>query len=50
MYFNMPKWAEGILPTLREPYNKIGFALQAGCFKAANKFFASKMLLVNINN
>ena len=41
MYFNISKWAEDILPTLREPHNKIGFVLQAGYFKAANKFFTS---------
>ena len=40
-YFRMPKWAEDLLTTLREPHNKIGLALQVGYFKAANKFFTS---------
>lgn len=40
-YFSMPKWAEDLLTTLREPHNKIGLALQVGYFKAANKFFLS---------
>jgi hypothetical protein len=41
---NLPiyfKWAEDILPTLREPHHKIGFVLQTVYFKAASKFFTS---------
>jgi len=41
-FFYIPIWAKEILENLRTPVNKVGFILQLGYFKAANKFFSSK--------
>lgn len=41
-FFYIPIWAKEILENLKTPINKVGFILQLGYFKAANKFFSSK--------
>ncbi|MBF0396370.1 MAG: DUF4158 domain-containing protein, partial [Desulfobacterales bacterium] len=45
--FDIPQWAYNILDTLRTPINKIGFILQLGYFKFANKFFNVKKFYQN---
>jgi len=38
--FDLPKWVSELVDTLRTPTNKVGFVLQFGYFRAANRFFS----------
>ena len=38
-FFDLPKWAGEVVEDLRTPMTKIGFILQLGYFRAANRFF-----------
>jgi Domain of unknown function (DUF4158) len=40
-YFNIPEWANIVIKSLRNKVSKIGFLIQLGYFKSANKFFLS---------
>ena len=42
VFFEPERWALALLETLRGPTNKVGFVLQLGYFRAANKFFVTK--------
>ncbi len=41
-FFYLPKWASELVESFRTPTNKIGFVLQLGYFKAANRFFVAQ--------
>ncbi len=41
-FFYLPKWASELVESFRTPTNKIGFILQLGYFKAANRFFVAR--------
>ena len=38
-FFDLPKWADEVADNLRTPTNKVGFVLQLGYFRAADRFF-----------
>lgn len=40
-FFHLPQWATNLVDSLRNPTNKMGFALQLGYFNAVNKFFVA---------
>ena len=40
-FFYLSKWANDLVKSFRTPTNKVGFVLQFGYFKAANKFFST---------
>ena len=46
-FFNLPSWANKLVQRFRTPTNKVGFILQLGYFKAANRFFVAKKFYQN---
>jgi TnpA family transposase len=41
-FFYLSQWASELVESFRTPTNKIGFILQLGYFKAANRFFVAR--------
>jgi TnpA family transposase len=41
-FFDIPEWAKELLNLFRTTINKVGFIIQLGYFRAANKFFEPK--------